>query len=270
MIDLKIGFLITARLKSKRLPLKLLKPLYGSTVIDRVIERAKEVKDLSEVVVCTSTNPQDRPLADAALNNEVYYFVGDETDVLQRLLSAAKFFDLDYFLGITADNPLLTIHYSNIIADELKKGYHDFVKLEGLPLGVATSGVRVKALETICRVKTIVDTEIWGYLLDQPDIFNVKAISVKDKLNRPDLRLTLDYQEDYELINNIYSRIPFDKVLNLYDVVDYLDEHPELPRINADCIQLVLAPTLKAEIDRTYKKNKKHIERIKSEIYSAD
>ena len=265
---MRIGFLITARLKSKRLPLKLLKPLRGSTVIDRVIERAKAVKHLSHVVLCTSTNPQDRPLIDIARNNEVYHFVGEETDVVRRLVDAAKFFNLDYFLAITADNPLFTIHYSNLIADEAKRNRYDFIKLEGLPLGAATYGVRVKAFETICRIKPIVDSEFWAYLINKPDVFAIKTITVDDKLNRPDLRLTLDYDRDYELISNIYTHVPFETVLDLYDVVDYLDKRPELAKLNANCVQRELAPELKAEIDRVYAENKQQIETVKRAIYS--
>jgi spore coat polysaccharide biosynthesis protein SpsF len=269
VIDVRIGFLVTARLKSKRLPFKLLRPLRGKTVIDRVIERAKEVKYLSDVILCTSTNPQDRPLIDAALNNGVYYFVGDETDVVRRLLQAAKFFDLDYFLAITADNPLLTIHYSNVIANEAKRGRYDFIKLEGLPLGVATYGVRVNAFEIIDRLKPTADSEFWAYLLNKPEIFSIKTVTVRDKLNRPDLRLTLDYEEDYELISNIYSHVPFNTVLDLYDVMDYLGERPELAKLNANCIQREMAIELKAQIDRVYAENEKQIETIKRDIYST-
>ena len=83
------------------------------------------------------------------------YFCGDEDDVLVRLQNAAKQFHLDYFLGITADNPLITIHYSNLIVDEIKIDQYDFIKLEGLPFGTATYGMNVKALETVCKIKTI-------------------------------------------------------------------------------------------------------------------
>ena len=40
---MNIGFLITARLKSSRLKEKLLLPLNGYTIIERVIQRAKQV-----------------------------------------------------------------------------------------------------------------------------------------------------------------------------------------------------------------------------------
>lgn len=266
---MKIGFLITARLKSTRLPLKIIKDLHGKTVIERIIDRIKELKEISEIVICTSTNPQDKPLADIAIKNNIYYFNGDEDDVLTRLLDAAKFFDLNYFLGITADNPLITIEYSNLIVNEIKTNQYDFINLEGLPIGAATYGMKVKALETVCKIKTIVDTEIWGYLINKSEIFDIKTIKIEGKLNRPKLRFTLDYEEDYTFIKNIYSNVPFDKVLNLNDVIDYLDKNPELIKINQDCIQLDLDEKVKNEIERNYQDNLEEIKRIKKLIYSG-
>jgi len=127
--------------------------------------------------------------------------------------------------------------------------------------------MRVKALEVVCKIKSITDTEIWGYLVDRPEIFNIKTIKIADKLNRPELRLTLDYDEDYELINNIYSNIPFKKVLNLYNVIDYLDKNPEIAKINQKCVQLDLDEKVKKEIEKNYKENLEEIRKIKEKIY---
>ena len=266
---MKIGFLITARLKSSRLPLKIIKGLNGKTVIERIIDRAKEIKDISEIVLCTSTNPQDKPLVDIAKDNNIYYFNGDEDDVLTRLFNAAKLFDLDYLVGITADNPLFSIHYSNVIVDNIKRNHIDYIKVEGLPLGAATFGMSVKALEVICKVKTILDTEIWGYLIDRPEFFKINTIEVRDKLNRPDLRLTLDYEEDYNLINHIYSNVPFNNVVNLYNVIEYLDNNPKITKMNANCIQLDLDEKVKEQINENFKDNAEYIMSIKNEIYES-
>lgn len=128
--------------------------------------------------------------------------------------------------------------------------------------------MKVKALEAVCKIKSIIDTEIWGYLIDRPEIFKIKTIKVADKLNRPELRLTLDYDEDYELIRNIYSNVLFKKVLNLYNVIDYLDENPEIVKINQNCVQLDLDKKVKEEIDKYYKENLEEMKRIKKEIYN--
>lgn len=265
---MKIGFLITARLRSTRLPLKIIKDLNGKTVVERLIDRIKEIDGILEIVLCTSTNPQDKELVDIAQRNDIKHFTGDENDVLKRLLDAAEKYDLDYFLGITADNPLITINYSNEIVSKAKENKYDFIKLDGLPLGVATYAWRVKALKTVCEIKTIIDTEIWGYLINRPEIFNIETIFVKDDLNRPDYRFTMDYLEDYEFINNIYSNVPFDKVLNLHDVMRYLGENPDVLNINLKCVQRDLDDNVKGQIDEYYHKNLAEIKRIKERIYS--
>ena len=249
---MKIGFLITARLKSTRLPLKILKDLNGKTVIERIIDRTKEAKNISEIVLCTSTNPQDRPLIDTAKRNGIFYFRGEEEDVLRRLLSAAKFFDLDYFLNITADNPLFSIEYANSITEVFKKHKSDFVRIYGLPLGGAVYGVKTKALEVVCEVKNIADTEIWGYFFDRPDIFKVVHLEVDGRLKRPDLRLTLDYEEDYEVIRNVYSKLRFNRVLKLSRVIDYLDKNQEIAQINQRCKQKTLDLETKAQINNLF------------------
>jgi spore coat polysaccharide biosynthesis protein SpsF len=266
---MKIGFLITARLKSTRLPLKIMKDLNGKPVIQRIVERAQEIHGISasDIVICTSANPQDRPLQDIARATQVSFFLGDPDDVLKRLHDAALLHHLDYALGITADNPLFSIEYSNKIVDVIKKRNPDFVKIQGLPFGAATWGMNVKALRTICKVKPIIDTEIWGYLIDRPELFDVVTLEAKEKLHRPQYRLTLDYPKDYELLSHLYTRIPFKTTLNLEAVVAYLDSHPEVAAINQSCIQLDLDAKVKAQIDRNYQYHYEEIKKIKDEMY---
>ena len=145
---------------------------------------------------------------------DVSYFLGDPDDVLRRLHDAALHHNLDYALGITADNPLFSVEYANMIVDVIKQQRPDFIKIQGLPFGTAAWGMNVKALQTICIVKTIVDTEIWGYLIDRPELFGVVTLKADDKSADQIIRLTLDYIEDYRLINHLYTSIPFKTTLS--------------------------------------------------------
>lgn len=88
---MKVGVLITARLKSSRLPLKLLQDLKGRTIVERVIDRCKNISGVDEVVLCTSVNPQDKPLVDTALKNQTFYFLGSEEDVLKDFMTLRNF-----------------------------------------------------------------------------------------------------------------------------------------------------------------------------------
>jgi spore coat polysaccharide biosynthesis protein SpsF len=247
-----------------------MKDLHGKPVIERIVERAKEIHDISptNIVICTSAHPQDKPLIEVAKKTGVSSFLGDPDDVLKRLHDAALVHQLDYALGITADNPLFSVEYANKIVDVIKKGGHDFIKIQGLPFGAAAWGMSIKALQTICKVKTIVDTEIWGYLIDQPTLFDVVTIEAEQSLRRPHYRLTLDYKEDYELINYVYTHIPFTTTLSLEKVVTYLDTHPEVAAMNKNCVQLDLPSEVKENINKNYRENFEKIKLIKQEIFS--
>jgi len=269
---MKIGFLITARLKSKRLPLKLIKKIKGKTVIEWVIERTKQIRGISKIVLCTSPYLQDKPLVDIARKNNINCFsqkLKHEEDVIELLLRAAKLFNLDYFLGITGENALFSIDYSNKIVEQIKKDGPDFIKIEGLPFGAATFGVKTKVFELVYQVKPITDTEIWGPLVDRTELFKIQTIKARGKLKRPKLALSIDYKEDYQLFKKIYANVPFKKLIKLSDAIDYLDKNPDVAKMVSNCKRFSLDPeiTKQKEIDKYYLKNLEKIKKIKSKIF---
>lgn len=265
---MKIGFLITVRLKSSRMPFKVLMDLNGDSVLGHVINRTKFIKNVDDIVVCTSTNPQDKPIIDIAKDHDVYYFNGHEEDVLSRLLTAAKLYDFDYVMGITGENPLFSIYYSNIVSDLIKKKEYDFIELKNLPFGTATFGMNVKTMETACKVKNVIDTEYWGAVVNRPEIFNIKTIEVEERYNRPHYVLSLDYKEDFELLHNIFMNVPYKKYPHLVDVIDYLDTHPDVVDILKGVNRLSIDKKTMTRIDKHFKENHKDILKIKDDIYS--
>ncbi len=230
---MKVGFIIVGRLKSTRLPLKLLMDLKGKKIIEWVIDRAKSLKGISEVILCTSPNPQDFPLIEIALERQIYYFAGSEEDVLERIYQASRMFSLDYLVGITGENPLFCRYYAQRVIDIARTGEYDYIKINGLPLGCAVYSVRFSALEKIIRAKgDYTDTEIWGYFFDHPDVFKICTIEVSEEVKRPHYRLTLDYPQDYKLLRILFDNIPFEKLMDLSSVIEYIDENPSILEIN--------------------------------------
>lgn len=267
---MKIGFLITARLKSSRLPLKLLLDLNGRTIFERVIDRCKVVNNIDEIILCTSTNPQDKPLVDTALKNNIYYYLGSEADVLQRLSDAATFFDLDYIINITGENPLFSVYHANLVVNTARQEKVDFINIKGLPIGCSVYGISPEALKTVCEVKDEIDTEIWGPLINRPDIFKVKEIEVEQFYKLPDLRITTDYPEDYRFIGAIFKQFPQTSIPNLSDVIEILKEQPDLLNINNKRKQAALPTDVLEKIDVFYKNNRERILKIKRKNYSND
>ena len=87
-------FLITARLKSTRLPKKIMLEVMGKPLIVHMLDRIKHSRYIEDIVICTSTNSQDDPLEEIAEKEHVHCFRGSEDDVLERLLRAARSYDM--------------------------------------------------------------------------------------------------------------------------------------------------------------------------------
>jgi len=219
---MKIGYFITARLKSSRLKRKIVLPLNGNTVLDHVINRCKETNDIDDVVLCTSTNPQDAELYDYALKHQIKFYAGSEDDVLKRLLDAAKYYGFDAFISITADNPLHSIYVSNQIIDWVNKENLDFIFTSGLPIGLTPYFISTKALEIAVAMKEQSDTEIWGPFVNRPDFFRIGYLEIISDLYENNIRLTCDYQEDYNVITDIYNQFPEGHNPSIFEVSELL------------------------------------------------
>ena len=148
----KFSFLITARLKSKRLPKKVLLEVLGKPLIVHMINRIKYAKNIDKIIICTSTNVQDDPLEEIANQEKINCYRGSEDDVLQRLLDAAKKFNLNHFANMTADVPMI----DPFLIDEFVKKYNDLdvdlVLPEKNSFG-ACYIFNVSSLEKVCKTK---------------------------------------------------------------------------------------------------------------------
>ena len=236
---MKIGFLITARLKSTRLPKKLILKLNGREVIRHMIDRLKLSNTLNNITICTSNNLQDKPLIKIAKEEGVEYFCGDENDVILRLYNASKEFKLDYALNITADCPLVSIEYIDKIVKRYRESNADLIQCLDLPHGFYLNGLKIDAMRKVCEIKKTNDTEVWGRYFTDTGLFNVVDLDIPKKYVRKDYRLTLDYPDDFEFFKKIFEY--FGK--NTYrtpisEIIKYLDKNPQIVEINKHCEEM--------------------------------
>jgi spore coat polysaccharide biosynthesis protein SpsF len=238
---MKIGFLITARMKSTRLPKKITLEIGGRQIIRLMIDRLKLNTITDNIVICTSTNPQDDILQEIAIEENIKYFRGSEEDVIQRLYAAAKFHNFDYVLNITADCPLVAISYIDIIVKKYKQTNADYITCEKLPHGFYLNGMRIDALKKVCEIKKGQNTEVWGRYFTDTGYFNVVELDVPAELQRPDYRLTLDYQEDYLFFQKVFEHFG-EKTIekDVHEILEYLDANPDVVDINKHCEELYL------------------------------
>jgi spore coat polysaccharide biosynthesis protein SpsF len=240
---MKIGYLIIGRLKSTRLPKKILLEVEGKPFMEHMFDRVKLSKKTDVIVLCTSTNPQDDPLEQCAKESGVECFRGDEDDVIQRLFNASKKYGLDYILAITADCPLVDPVYADKIVETYEQTQADLITSFDLPHGAYTYGIKIEALGKILEIKDSSDTEVWGRYFTDTGLFDIYALPIENpKHNRPNLRMTLDYPEDYEFFKAVYRGLyKKESAFSLDQIIDFLDANPEVPDINKHCESLYFA-----------------------------
>ena len=236
---MEIGFLITARLKSTRLPKKVILELNNRSIICHMIDRLKLSNILDRIILCTSTNPQDKPLVDIAANESIDCFLGSEEDVILRLYEAARKFKLDYALNVTADCPLVSLEYLEKIVDKYMETNADLIKCSKLPHGLYSNGLKIEAIKRVCEIKKSNETEVWGRYFTDTGLFNVVDLDVPPEYIRPDYRLTLDYPEDFEFFKKIFEHFGKNTYkISMRAIIKYLDENPQVVAINKHCEEL--------------------------------
>lgn len=239
---MKVGYLITARLKSTRLSEKLLREVCGRPIFAHMLNRLKLTERVDQIIVCTSVNPQDDRLVDLAISEGVAYFRGDEDDVLKRLYDAAVAFDIDYILNITADCPFVDPGYADKIVDAFEATNADLIRALDLPHGAYSYGIKPLALQKVLEIKDDEKTEVWGGYFTDTDLFSVYNLPIDNSLHRwPDLRMTLDYMEDLEFFEAVFAQLyQPGKVFSLDDILNLLKEHPEVVELNRHCEEAYL------------------------------
>ena len=236
---MKIGFLITARLKSTRLPNKLILKINGKEIIRHMIDRLKVSKSLNNIIICTSDNPQDKSLVKIAKEEGIDYFLGDEEDVILRLYNASKEFRLDYALNITADCPLVAIEFIDKIVNKYKESNADLIRCLDLPHGFYLNGLKIDAMRKVCEIKKSKETEVWGGYFTDTGLFNVVDLDIPKKYIRKEYRLTLDYPDDLKFFKEIFNHFKKNtyKVPTL-EIIKYLDKNPQIVDINKKCEEM--------------------------------
>src|SRR5690606_18445145 len=101
----RVGIITQARMTSTRLPGKVLTRIGGKSALEHHLDRLREAD--APVIVATTTNASDDPLADRAESLGYSVFRGSEHDVLSRFAGAAREHALDVVVRVTSDCPLI-------------------------------------------------------------------------------------------------------------------------------------------------------------------
>jgi len=234
----KIVATIEARMTSTRLPGKVLMPLAGKPALERMVERVKRSKYIDYIVIATTVNVADSPIVELADKLNVNCFRGSEMDVLGRVLGAAQSVNADIIVELTGDCPLMDWRVVDRGIEEFLENTSDLacnVAKRTFPDGF---DVQVFPTKILAGVATTTDDKldrehVSRYIYHHPEKYKIHNWEPTEENCWPDLRVTLDEQEDYDLINKIFEiLLKSNEDFTMEDVINLCKNNRDLVKIN--------------------------------------
>ena len=202
---------LQARMSSSRLPGKVMRPILGQPMIALQIERVRRSKRLAEVVVATSVDASDDPLAEFLPSLGVRVVRGPLDDVLGRFIAVIETLNLTGDLvRLTADCPLADPEVIDACIDLRREGRFDYAsngRLRTYPRGLDVEVFRIEALQQAAReTEAPYDREHvtpWFYRAGSP-FSQGQLVQATDESH---LRWTVDLPADFEFVRRVYEAL---------------------------------------------------------------
>lgn len=219
---------IPVRLNNTRYPGKALKEIDGKPILLYLIKRLRQSLEVRYIVVCTTTEKIDDKLSELLDHEKIKYFRGSEKDILKRFSDAATMYDTDIIINVDGDDIYTDPYLIDELILEFKKTNADYIDMIDYPFGFRIVGFTKSALQKVCELKDTSNTETgyrdYFYKIDSLQ----KHILKFDKVIEipSNLRLSLDYQEDFELAKELFHRLG--NSFHLSDILLEFKKHPDL------------------------------------------
>jgi spore coat polysaccharide biosynthesis protein SpsF len=237
----EIVAIIQARMGSSRLPGKVLEDIGGKPMLDRVIVRARRSQWVGQVILATTTDPSDDPVASYCRSKGFPCYRGDPYDVLDRYYQAACEYHAKFIVRLTGDCPLIDPAEIDRTIQAFFQAKVDFAAnrlpppwRRTTPIGMDTEIVKFAALERAWHEaqEKYAREHVMPHFYEQAGRFNTLLVDHKPDLGH--LRLTVDTPEDLALVREIYRNFGNTDDFSLQDILELLNRFPELIKINAD------------------------------------
>lgn len=229
--------ILQARVTSTRLPNKVLAPILGQPMLARQIERLRRATTLDKLVVATSDDASDDPLAAMCAAIGVPCHRGSLNDVLARFQGAASAFGpADHIVRLTGDCPLadpavidaVVLHHlssgADYTANAIQPSWPD-----GLDVEVVKATVLQRAFDE-ARLPSERE-HVTPYIHKHPEWFRIEH--VKGDRDLSSLRWTVDEPADLAFVSEVYAALyPRNPAFDTAAILALLEQCPELAKLN--------------------------------------
>jgi spore coat polysaccharide biosynthesis protein SpsF (cytidylyltransferase family) len=198
--------IIQARYSSNRLPGKVLKKIFGITVLKRVINQVRKSKKISKIIVATSKHSTDKKIINFCKKNKIHCISGPLNNVFKRFYSIIVHEDCKSFVRISADSPLLDCSLIDKAITFFNRKRYDIVTNvfpRTFPKGFSVEVINSKIiLDFLIRVKKKKHQEhLTSFFYDNYKKFKIK--NFYNRINYSSINLSIDNLSDFTRVKNI-------------------------------------------------------------------
>ena len=239
-IDARCVAIVQARMGSTRLPGKVLAELAGTTMLEQVVRRLRGAHRIHEIVIATSTAPEDDVIVREADRINAWAYRGSETDVLARYAGASRAYRAGIVVRITADCPLLDPEVIDRVIASLTPDldYASNTHVRSYPRGLDVEAMHADTLERIARMAMSLAARehVTAFVMEAPQLF--RTTQLRSEHDDADLRWTVDTPEDLEMVRGLYDALDLARRPQPYrKIVEAIRARPELATPNAHVTQ---------------------------------
>jgi len=226
---LKTVAIIQARMGSIRFPNKVMRPICATPMIGLLLARLSQSKRIDQIVLATSQDPRNEPLAEYARELGYAVYQGSENDVLDRYYQAAKEAEADIVVRITGDCPLIDPQVVDAVIDLFQQKTVDYTANTATPTfpdGLDTEVFTFEALETAWeQAKEPRQREHVTPFMRESGLFRLANLShASDQSSE---RWTVDEPEDFEVVKKVFEHFHPRRDFGWLEVLTLRHERPE-------------------------------------------
>ena len=235
----KLVVALACRNKGSRLygkPLQNLDIENGINILDNIVACLSSFDCIDSVILGIAEGDENLDYVDYANNKGLSYIIGDETDVLSRLIQCGKLVDATDIFRTTSESPFPYFEMIDTVWDKHTKNDNDATFLDEIIDGCGMEIIKLNVLEEShnkgdARHRSELCTL---YIREHDNSYKIQKLLPPKELIRKDLRLTVDNPEDLVVCRAIYDKFKEQApMVPLIEAVRFLDKNKSLKKLIA-------------------------------------
>jgi spore coat polysaccharide biosynthesis protein SpsF len=206
----------------------------GIRILDQIIECIRTIECIDEIVLGISEGVENEVFKHLASEKGIPYIIGDEEDVLSRLISCGELAGATDIFRVTSESPFLYFDPVGTLWNRYQEEKLDAIFMEEIVDGC---GFEIISLETLRKSHLNGQrkhrSELCSlYIRENIQMFKVVKVDPPSHLIRKDLRLTVDNPEDLVVCRTLYNVFQADAPrFSIEKLIQYLDKNPKLKEL---------------------------------------